>query len=308
MKLQVKKGRTSLLVKLFIQDSSSSVGAGLTGLTSGSAGLTCYRARDDDGNAGGTAITLSGGTRGTWSSGGFVEKDATNMPGVYEFGVPDAAIATGSETSLIMFKGATNMAPCLMELQLVAIDLQDATSAGLSRLDAAITSRLASGNVTVGTNNDKTGYSLTQTFPTNFSSLSVDASGRVDVIKVAGTTQTARDIGNALPTAAPGAAGGLETVGNMRLQKNAAYNNFTFPMFDSADHITPKTGLTITATRSIDGGTFAACANTASEIATTSGVYKINLAATDVNGDSVVFKFTATGADPMVVSVVTQIE
>lgn len=31
--------------------------------------------------------------------------------------------------------------------------------------------------------------------PTNFSSLSIDANGRVDVIKIAGTTQTARDVG-----------------------------------------------------------------------------------------------------------------
>jgi hypothetical protein len=35
------------------------------------------------------------------------------------------------------------------------------------------------GTVVVGTNNDKTGYSLTQTFPTNFSSLSITASGTV---------------------------------------------------------------------------------------------------------------------------------
>ena len=33
--------------------------------------------------------------------------------------------------------------------------------------------------VTVGTNNDKTGYSLTQSFPTNFSSLAIDGSGFV---------------------------------------------------------------------------------------------------------------------------------
>ena len=38
---------------------------------------------------------------------------------------------------------------------------------------------LTSGSVTVGTNSDKTGYSLTQSFPTNFSALSVDSSGRV---------------------------------------------------------------------------------------------------------------------------------
>ncbi len=53
----------------------------------------------------------------------------------------------------------------------------------------------------VTTNNDKTGYSLTQTFPTNFSSQSIDASGRVDVGKVAGTAQTARDLGAQLDAA-----------------------------------------------------------------------------------------------------------
>lgn len=40
---------------------------------------------------------------------------------------------------------------------------------------------LSSGLVTVGTNNDKTGYSLTQTFPTNFSSLAITVGGAVTV-------------------------------------------------------------------------------------------------------------------------------
>src|SRR5215469_12522893 len=67
-KFFIKKGTTSKLVHIFIQDSSSTTGAGLTGLTSGSTGLVCYRARQDDGNAGGTQLVLSAGTRGTWSS------------------------------------------------------------------------------------------------------------------------------------------------------------------------------------------------------------------------------------------------
>ncbi len=50
---------------------------------------------------------------------------------------------------------------------------------------------LSSGTVTVGTNNDKTGYSLTQSFPTNFSSLSIDGSGRVDIGKWIGTAPNA---------------------------------------------------------------------------------------------------------------------
>lgn len=132
MKLIVKKGRTSLTIKVFIQDVRFSDGRGLSGLAFNSAGLNCYRARDDDGNTAATAITLATMTRGTWASGGLVEKDATNMPGVYEFGVPDNALASGSETVVICLKGAANMAPVLIEIQLVAYDPQDAAAGVLN--------------------------------------------------------------------------------------------------------------------------------------------------------------------------------
>jgi hypothetical protein len=136
-KLSLVKGTTSYLSRIFIQDSSSTTGAGLTGLTSGSSGLVCYRARDDDGNAAGTAISLSAGTRGTWSSGGFVEKDSANLPGVYEFGIPNAALATGSNSVLIMFKGATNQAALPLEIELTATNNQDAVRGGLTALPNA---------------------------------------------------------------------------------------------------------------------------------------------------------------------------
>lgn len=38
---------------------------------------------------------------------------------------------------------------------------------------------LSAGKVTVGTNSDKTGYSLTQSFPTNFSTLGISATGHI---------------------------------------------------------------------------------------------------------------------------------
>lgn len=60
--------------------------------------------------------------------------------------------------------------------------------------DLAIT--VTTGQVTVGTNNDKTGYALTQAFPTNFADMSITATtGRVDVAAIAGTAQTANDNG-----------------------------------------------------------------------------------------------------------------
>lgn len=136
-KVSLVKGTTSYLARIFIQDSSKTDGSGLTGLTSSSSGLICYRARDDDGNAGGTAISLSAGTLGTWSSGGFVEKDATNMKGVYELGIPNAALVTGSKSILIMLSGATNMAPCPIEIELTGWDNQDAVRGGMSALPNA---------------------------------------------------------------------------------------------------------------------------------------------------------------------------
>lgn len=127
-KIEVQVGSTSVRVWIFIQDSSVTTGAGLTGLTSGSSGLVCYRARDDDGNAGGTQLSLSAGTRGTWSSGGFVEKDATNLPGLYELGLDNAGLATGSRTVVYILKGATNMVECPLEIELTAVNNQSATS------------------------------------------------------------------------------------------------------------------------------------------------------------------------------------
>jgi hypothetical protein len=90
----------------------------------------------------------------------------------------------------------------------------------------------------------------------------------------------------------------------VRPTKNTALAAFPFLMVDSTDHVTGETGLTVTATRSIDGGAFAACANAVTEVA--NGLYKINLAASDLNGDTIVLRFIAAGADPRVIGILTQ--
>jgi hypothetical protein len=79
MKLLKKLGSTSEIWQIFIRDSSSTTGAGLTGLTQASSGLTAYYHRDADTTA--TAITLVTMTVGTFTSSGFKEIDSTNMPG-----------------------------------------------------------------------------------------------------------------------------------------------------------------------------------------------------------------------------------
>lgn len=87
------------------------------------------------------------------------------------------------------------------------------------------------------------------------------------------------------------------------IKKNTALSNFEILLVSSSDHITPVTGATVTATRSIDGGAFAACSNSVTEVS--GGVYKIDLAASDLNGDVITLKFAATGADSRIITIVT---
>jgi hypothetical protein len=88
------------------------------------------------------------------------------------------------------------------------------------------------------------------------------------------------------------------------ITKNTALANFPFLMVLASDDITPGTSLTVTATRSIDGGAFAACANSVTEIA--NGWYKISLAASDLNGDTIALRFTASTANDRNITIVTQ--
>lgn len=119
MKLALVGGSTSVSLLVFIQNSSSTTGAGLTGLVYNSASLTAYYARP---GAAATSITLATQTvNGAYSSGGFVEVDAANMPGVYRFDIPNAALAAGVNSVVAMLKGATNMAPLLLEIQIAPL-------------------------------------------------------------------------------------------------------------------------------------------------------------------------------------------
>ena len=137
-KLQLKQGTTSKTVLVFVRDNSMTTGAGLTGLAFNTSSLTAYYAQP---GASATAITLATQTAtGAYSSGGFCAVDGTNMPGLYRLDIPNTAL-TGAPSVVLMLKGATNMEPCVLEIELTAWDNQDATAGGLSRLDAAISSR-----------------------------------------------------------------------------------------------------------------------------------------------------------------------
>lgn len=123
-KLSIKAGSTSKTAKIFVPDSSSSTGAGLTGLVFNTSSLSTYYIKEGDATA--TAISLVTATLGTWTSGGFKVVDGTNMPGLYEIGIPNSAIASGKSVVIYLF-GAANMTPTVLEIELTAVDNQSAT-------------------------------------------------------------------------------------------------------------------------------------------------------------------------------------
>lgn len=126
MKLSIKKGTTSKRLAIFIQDSSQTDGRGLTGLVWNTSGLAWHYWREDAGDVDGTQVTLCAGTRGTYTNsggagtgGGFIAKDGTNMPGFYEISIPDAALAAAAGWVVIVLRGAPNMAPLTLEIELI---------------------------------------------------------------------------------------------------------------------------------------------------------------------------------------------
>lgn len=186
MKEQIKHSSTSNLHRLKIIDTTDNLG--LTGLTYASSGLKISTICDNEATA--TVYTSAAsnveditvlGTYAAPTAGKcrFKEVDATNHPGVYEIHLANARYAVaGAKKLVITISGATNADECDLELELVAYDPQDAVSLGLSRIDAAITSRMA-----------------TFTLPTNFAALGIEVGGELSSLN-GHTPQTADHAAN----------------------------------------------------------------------------------------------------------------
>ena len=200
--MDIKVGSTSVTKNVMIYRSDT--GAPYTGLVYNTAGLTAYYVLPQ---AAAVAITLVTQTvTGAFSSGGFVEIDATHAPGLYRLDIPNAALASGRFSNVIL-TGSTNMITVGLEINLIG---WDNTVAILPSVTAG-----ASGGLP----------------------LSVDSSGRVDVLKINGTSQTARDIGASV-LLSPGTGAGQVTLSSGILTANAN-GDFTSTM---------KTSLTTAAT------------------------------------------------------------
>jgi len=110
----VYAGLTSQSIDVFLADSSSTTGGGLTALVYNTSGLTCYYRKGATGTA--TAVTLATQTvGGAYSSGGFVQIDATNMPGVYRLDLPNAAVDTEGFVT-VYIHGAANLAQTALRI------------------------------------------------------------------------------------------------------------------------------------------------------------------------------------------------
>lgn len=69
-------------------------------------------------------ITEATMTMGTHVDGGWIQVDSTNSPGLYQFGIPDAAIADGAESVILSFK-ATDTFQRFVHASLIDVDLRN---------------------------------------------------------------------------------------------------------------------------------------------------------------------------------------
>lgn len=150
-KFSIVAGATSQSINIFCQDSSSTTGAGLSGLVFNTSSLIAYYTFTGA-NAGSVQIALAtlAAVNSAFSSGGFKEIDATNMKGLYRLDIPNAALATSKGRGVtIQLGGATNLAPVVLEIELTGIDNQDGVRAGMTALPNAAAN--AAGGLPVST-------------------------------------------------------------------------------------------------------------------------------------------------------------
>jgi len=131
--LNIPIGSSSVIDVIFIQDSSSLVGGGLTGLTSGSSGLAGRYLYP-----GGTPVSLTFetiSTQGTYSAPTsnahlrIKEIDATNAPGWYELQFHNDwfSVANARRNASIVIRGVTNMMQVNYKID-ISFDLQPSSA------------------------------------------------------------------------------------------------------------------------------------------------------------------------------------
>jgi hypothetical protein len=116
--ITIAPGSTSQSIELYL---------GSTGLTASTVNLS---ARYNRTRTASVSIPLVARTIAqAWTSGGFAEVDATNMPGVYRLDLPDAALAAGADDVTIVVRGASGTNGAVMTVKLSSGGLTEAQTA-----------------------------------------------------------------------------------------------------------------------------------------------------------------------------------
>lgn len=215
----LKAGSTSQSIDVSILDSSSTSGARKTGIVYNAAGLTAYYKRPGGSP---TAITLAtlAAINSAYSSGGFKEADATNMPGIYRLDVPDAMIAAGVPYVTLTIRGASGMVQVDALIMLTAIDLQDSVRQGMTALPNAA-AEAAGGIYTRGSGAGQINQSANGQIDVNTVKVEgLDATDQMrdsilnDATRFAGATISAINAKTTNLPASPASEGNVTAVGN----------------------------------------------------------------------------------------------
>ena len=129
MKFQLVKGENSVILTVFIQDSSSGVGDGLAGLDQTSGIVGGYVKRNDTGVA--LVVDENVTTEGTYEAPSTVGQVRIGTPanmiaGTYELHFHNDLFTT-EDWVTVTLDGATDMAPLTLEIQLTNFNLNDPT-------------------------------------------------------------------------------------------------------------------------------------------------------------------------------------
>lgn len=207
-----KKGSTSVSVNVFIGDSTlqGTTRGGKTGLAFNTASLKAYYSRTGSASAAITLATLADNTA-AWSSGGFVEIDGTNMPGVYRLDIPNAALGTGvNEVEIIIF-GATGMCAETVAIDLINQEVGDLNTGAITTATFAAgainNAALATGAIAAG---NFAANAITATVVADGTiDLATFAAGAIDSTVLAANAVGASQIASSAITAAKFAANAI---------------------------------------------------------------------------------------------------
>lgn len=194
-KREIFAGDTSKQTEVYLVDAS---GAPLPALAFGTAGLIAYYTRKAAAPAAITLVTQT--VTGAYSSGGFIAKDATHMPGLYRFDPPDACFATGSPNVIIQFSGAGVMTPP-MEIELPVVNKFDGVRFGMTALPNAA-AEAAGGLFTRGTGAGQINQDANGRIDGNLAAISGSTTNLANFVamlatSVIGTVSTAVNAGSA---------------------------------------------------------------------------------------------------------------